>query len=223
MASCHPAVLMVLCKFRSPFYTVWSKISCNTSCWNGQWTSAFTFSSVHGLVIIIIIAIIFRIFIFVLFLVSLCTKENVKDFETWNRAVHIPTSRCSCSHHFKGYSLIVFQLNFFFNESYLQIGCGIFSKGFFFSLVLNWILIQDPPNKIFFFCWENALKKLLNIFSSFIFYLKIHSFRLIMENNFIQMAASAGHAVASTIGQIFKHILDCVQLYFTNGFTNIVL
>ena len=41
-----------------------------------------------------------------------------------------------------------------------------------------------------------------------------------MENNFIQMAASAGHAVAYTIGLIFKHIIDCVQLYFTNGFTN---
>ena len=40
-----------------------------------------------------------------------------------------------------------------------------------------------------------------------------------MENNFIQMAASAGHAVAYTIGLIFKHIIDCVQLYFTNGFT----
>ena len=26
-----------------------------------------------------------------------------------------------------------------------------------------------------------------------------------MENNFIQMAASAGHAVAYTIGLIFKH------------------
>ena len=44
-----------------------------------------------------------------------------------------------------------------------------------------------------------------------------------MENNFIQMAASAGHAAAYTIGQIFKHIIDCVQLYFTNGFMNIVL
>ena len=30
-----------------------------------------------------------------------------------------------------------------------------------------------------------------------------------MENNFIQMAASAGHAVAYTIGPIFKHIIDC--------------
>ena len=44
-----------------------------------------------------------------------------------------------------------------------------------------------------------------------------------MENNFIQMAASAGHAIAYTIGPISKHIIDCVQLYFTNGFTNIVL
>ena len=43
-----------------------------------------------------------------------------------------------------------------------------------------------------------------------------------MENNFIQMAASAGHLVACTIGLIFKHIIDCVQLYFTNGFMNIV-
>ena len=44
-----------------------------------------------------------------------------------------------------------------------------------------------------------------------------------MENNFIQMAASAIHAVDYTIGPIFRHIIDCVQLYFTNGFLNIVL
>ena len=44
-----------------------------------------------------------------------------------------------------------------------------------------------------------------------------------MENNFIQMAALADHAVAYTIGLIFKHIIDCLQLYFTNGFTNIAL
>ena len=37
-----------------------------------------------------------------------------------------------------------------------------------------------------------------------------------MENNFIQM-------VAYTIGPIFKPIIDFVQLYLTNGFTNIVL
>ena len=44
-----------------------------------------------------------------------------------------------------------------------------------------------------------------------------------MENNFIQMAISAGHAVAYTIRSISKHIIDCVQLYFTNVFTNIFL
>ena len=44
-----------------------------------------------------------------------------------------------------------------------------------------------------------------------------------MENNFIPMAASVGHAVAYTVGLIFKHIIDYVQLYFSNGFTNIVL
>ena len=37
------------------------------------------------------------------------------------------------------------------------------------------------------------------------------------------MAASTGHVVAYTIGPILKHIMDCVQLYFTNGFMNIVL
>ena len=35
-----------------------------------------------------------------------------------------------------------------------------------------------------------------------------------MENNFIQMAVSAGHAVSYTIGPIFKHIIDYMQLYF---------
>ena len=44
-----------------------------------------------------------------------------------------------------------------------------------------------------------------------------------MEINFVQMPASAGHAVAYMTGPIFKHIIDCVELYFTNDFTNIVL
>ena len=44
-----------------------------------------------------------------------------------------------------------------------------------------------------------------------------------MDNNIIQMAASAGHAVAYAIGPDFKYIIDCVQLYFTNGITHIVL
>ena len=52
---------------------------------------------------------------------------------------------------------------------------------------------------------------------------KYNPSRLIMENNFIQIAASAGHTVAFTIGPIFKHIINCKQLYFTNGLTNIVL
>ena len=79
---------------------------------------------------------------------------------------------------------------------------------------------QGPPSNFFL---ENALKKLLNIFSTFFFYFKVQSFWLIMENNFIQMAASVGHAVVYTISSIFKHIIDCVQLYFTNGFKNIVI
>ena len=59
------------------------------------------------------------------------------------------------------------------------------------------------------FVLENALKKKpLNIFSNFLFYLKVQSFRLIMENNFIQTAASTGHAEAYTIGKIFKHIIE---------------
>ena len=53
-------------------------------------------------------------------------------------------------------------------------------------------------------------KKLRNIFSNFFFY------------NFIQITASAGRAIAYTIGSIFKHIIDYVQLYFINDFTNIV-
>ena len=35
-----------------------------------------------------------------------------------------------------------------------------------------------------------------------------------MENNIIQMAASAGHAVAYTIGSILRHIIDYVQLTY---------
>ena len=31
------------------------------------------------------------------------------------------------------------------------------------------------------------------------------------------MAVSAGPTVAYTIGSIFQHIIDCVQLYFTNS------
>ena len=77
--------------------------------------------------------------------------------------------------------------------------------------------------QITFFFFGKYLKKLLNIFSNFVLYLKVQSFRLIMENNFIQMAALAGLAVAYMVDPTCKHIMDCVQLYFTNGFTNTVL
>ena len=76
------------------------------------------------------------------------------------------------------------------------------------------------------FLLENTLKKTtLIIFSNFLFfYLEVPFFRLIMETNFIQMAASAGYAaVAYMIRPIFKYIIVCVQLYFINGFTYIVL
>ena len=66
------------------------------------------------------------------------------------------------------------------------------------SDVLYDVVIQGQPNTFFF---EKCFKKTTEYFFKFLF-----SFRLIMENNFIQMAASAGHAVGYTIGPIFKHI-----------------
>ena len=77
-------------------------------------------------------------------------------------------------------------------------------------------------------CWTNCYSQKLNIwFQHFFFWkcfkknywifsqlsflsLKVQSFWLIMENNIIQMADSAGHAVAYTIGPIFKHIIDYI-------------
>ena len=40
-----------------------------------------------------------------------------------------------------------------------------------------------------------------------------------MENNFIQMAASVGHAVAYMIGPIFKHIIDCRRNIYLLSFS----
>ena len=57
-------------------------------------------------------------------------------------------------------------------------------------------IVKGPPNTYFL---ENALKKTTEYFLKFSFYLKVQSFRLIMENNFIQMAALTDHAVAHTI------------------------
>ena len=68
-------------------------------------------------------------------------------------------------------------------------------------------LIQDPRNSLFL---ENALKTTTEYFLKSLFYLKVQSFRLIMENNFIH---SAGYAVANTIGLIFKHIILCAAVF----------
>ena len=97
----------------------------------------------------------------------------------------------------------------------------LFKNIYFARIICCITFICTGSAKPFFL--KKALKKLLNNFSNFFFYLKVQYFRLIMENNFSQMAASAGHAVAYTMGPIFKHIIDYIQLYFTNGFTNIVL
>ena len=75
-------------------------------------------------------------------------------------------------------------------------------------------LMEENRNIPFF---ENTLKKTTEYFVKFLFLFESTILPV------IQMAASAGHAVAYTIGSIFKQIIDCVQLYVTNGFTNIVL
>ena len=72
----------------------------------------------------------------------------------------------------------------------------------------HYTIVQGPPNT---FLFGKSFKKNYWIFSQFLFfYLKVEFFRLIMENNFIQMAASDGHAVAYMIGPIFNNIIDCV-------------
>ena len=55
------------------------------------------------------------------------------------------------------------------------------------------------------FLLENALKKTTEYFLKFLFLFESTILpSLIMENNFIQMAASAGHVVAYIIGPIFE-------------------
>ena len=71
--------------------------------------------------------------------------------------------------------------------------------------------LQGPSN-IFFL--ENALKKTAEYFLKKLFYLKVQSFRLIMENNFIQMAASADNAVIYTYMQFFSTlsiVFSCIS------------
>ena len=70
---------------------------------------------------------------------------------------------------------------------------------------------------------EYALKKTTEHFLKFLFLFESPILPVNNGKYFHSMAASAGHAVAYTIGPIFKHIIDCVQRYFINGFTNIVL
>ena len=122
--------------------------------------------------------------------------------------------------------LLIFRLNFFIIFIYSVIIC-VYSFHFnqtahvsFEMLIFyqqrnplinywNRLIVQGQPTNFFFL--ENALKKkLLNIFSNF-FFIRIQSFRLIMENNCIQMVKSTGNAVAYTINPIFKHVIDCVQ------------
>ena len=62
---------------------------------------------------------------------------------------------------------------------------------------------------------------ILNICSNLFIYLKVQSFRLIMENNFIQMAASAGHAVAYTIGPIFNRLCAAVFHKWLNEYCSL--
>ena len=85
------------------------------------------------------------------------------------------------------------------------------------SFLFGRIVLQNT------FFLENALKKTTEYFLKFLFLFESTILPVNNENNFIQMIASAVHTVSNTIGPIFKHIMDCVQLYFTNGFTNIVL
>ena len=69
------------------------------------------------------------------------------------------------------------------------------------------LLSSKGSTKYLFF--GKSFKKTTKYFLKFLFfYLKVQSFRLITENNFIQMAASAGLAVVYRIGPIFKHIID---------------
>ena len=76
---------------------------------------------------------------------------------------------------------------------------------FFYRSNRNTYRVRQIP-----FFQDNSLKKRLNIFSNLFFYLKLQSFRLIIANNFIQMVASAGHAVAYMIAAFFQHIIECV-------------
>ena len=82
------------------------------------------------------------------------------------------------------------------------------------------LLIQGPPNTLIL---ENDLKKTTEYFFKLLFLFENTILPVNNGKKCIQRAESAGHAVAYAIGPILKLIVDSVQLYFTNGVTNIVL
>ena len=94
--------------------------------------------------------------------------------------------------------LVTFSLSSF--SSFLQFNKSIFFKTFYVAVVVVvGFFIQGSPNT--YLCF---LENVLNLFVLF-------ESTILSANNFIQMAAQAGHAVAYTIGPILKHIVDCVQ------------
>ena len=100
--------------------------------------------------------------------------------------------------------------NYFFNGKNFSIAVVMVRKmiGTLWNIkksTLTTIISKVVPGKCNGFAkyhfFGKCFKKNYWIFSQISqFYLKVLSFRLIMENNFIQMAASAGHAVAYMIG-----------------------
>ena len=78
--------------------------------------------------------------------------------------------------------------------------CGVTLRAHYIIKVTCSVL-QGPPNNFYF---SKRFKITTEYFFKFQFFI-LQSFRLIMENNFIQMAASAGHAISYTIGPIFRH------------------
>ena len=83
-------------------------------------------------------------------------------------------------------------------------------------IVINYDCIKTNVQSIQFyrvrqipFFLENPLKKYWIFSQILVFYWKILSFRLIMENNSIKMAASSDHAVANTISTL-SIVCSCI-------------
>ena len=87
----------------------------------------------------------------------------------------------------------------------MDIICKVFCKSFDAYLIYR---VREIP----FLFLENALKKTTKYLLKFLFLFESTiPFRLIMENNFIQMTALAGPAVTYTIGPIYEisEMLNC--------------